>query len=103
MPVQRREWVWIAVYSLIAIVPQSLADVRFTPESGQIAYSSICPSCAKSGCEQSQQGSAPPVLLGTGWPGKNATLGPRPLINLQSAGGKREKSIVLSFRAPVRL
>jgi hypothetical protein len=35
--------------------------------------------------------------------GKNATLGPRPLINLQSAGGKREKSIVLSFRAPVRL
>jgi hypothetical protein len=46
MPVQTREWVWIAVYSLIAIVPQSLADVRFTPESGQIADISVCPSCA---------------------------------------------------------
>jgi hypothetical protein len=77
--------------------------VRFAPKADKKQIISVCPLRAISGCEQSQQGSAPPVLLGTGWPGKNATLGPRPLINLQSAGGKREKSIVLSFRAPVRL
>jgi len=36
---------------------QSLADVRFAPESGQMAHDRVCPLCAKSGhmqCSDSQ-------------------------------------------------
>jgi hypothetical protein len=36
---------------------QLLADVRFAPDSDRIADIPEGPLCAKSGCEQSQQGS----------------------------------------------
>jgi hypothetical protein len=39
-------------------VRQSLADVRITPESGRIADGGGRLKCAKSGCEQLQQGSS---------------------------------------------
>src|SRR5262249_3202640 len=40
-----------------ADIARLFTNVRFPPESGQTADVSICPLCATTGCEQSQQGS----------------------------------------------